>query len=327
MSFQKPTDIGSPTAANYAQDEARAEPLYALVRKIRKPASYRELIATCLRSVYMGDPFSQELGALPPVPKELIDEVRVNELTIKGLRCVIYESTTRAKPSPLILYMHGGGFVIGCSEDMDYVTRKLAHMNHAVVISVNYSLAPEAMFPVALNECASILSWALEEHDQLEIDIKSVFLCGDSAGGNLTTALAQTKEANDIKGQILLAPWLDMHVESYDSYNRLAPKGLIFDAAFLGYARGAYTVFEEWKHPQVSPIFFPAEKMPPTLALIGTSDPLHDQVLKLKQQAAQCPHVEVVVYRGMPHCFYALPGLFSEELDCFEKVAAFIGTT
>jgi acetyl esterase len=323
--------------ADWTAAETAAEPLYNLIRKTRQPAALRELMAACLRSIYMSDPFTSEEDVLPQPPKILFEEVSVSEITTSGIRCVIYSPKKRIQKLPLMLYMHGGGFVIGCSEDTDYITRMLCHSNQVVVVSVNYRLAPETVFPGALSDCELALDAAIGQSSALGIDPTSVYLAGDSAGANLAAALyyrlqqqqQQRRQQESIKGLILLAPWLDMEVEAYDSYNRLAPTGIVFDAAFLGYARAAYVGFEQWKNPLVSPLFSSLKDMPPTIALIGTEDPFIDQVLKLKHKAldSDCKQIEIEIYPGMPHCFYSFPDLFVEEQDCYQRISAFIRRT
>jgi acetyl esterase len=312
-------------------DQGSAEPLYRLIRQIRHPASLRELMATCLRSIYMGDPFTGGDGVLAKLPECLLEEVSVMQDTLCGIRCTIYSPKKRIKKLPLLLYMHGGGFVIGCSEDTDYITRMLCYLNQVVVVSLNYRLAPETVFPGALTDCEGVLDLAIQRSSQFGIDATSVYLAGDSAGANLAAALYYRLQLHQatIKGLILLAPWLDMEVEHYDSYNRLAPTGVVFDAAFLGYARAAYVGFEQWKNPLVSPLFSSLVDMPPTIALVGTEDPLIDQTLKLKQKALDsgCKQIEITVYPGMPHCFYSFPNLFSEEQDCYKRISNFIHRT
>jgi len=271
----------------------------------------------------MGDPFSGDEGTLPKPPSILLEEVQVTEDRFAGIRCVVYAPRENADRLPLVLYMHGGGFVFGCSEDTDYVTRMLCHSNQVVVLSVNYRLAPETVYPGALNDCEQVLELAISQNSA-----SPVYLAGDSAGANLAISLYSRLQQNRtrIKGLILLAPWLDMHVENYDSYNRLAPTGLVLDSAFMGYARAAYVGFEKWKDPSVSPIFCSPKDLPPTIALIGTEDPLVDQVLALKKKALDsgCRQIEVEIYPGIPHGFYLFPNLYSEEQDCFRRISDFI---
>jgi acetyl esterase len=312
-------------------DKTSAQALYSLIGKIRRPLTLRELIAACLRSIYMGDPFTREEDILPKIPIDLLEEVSVTEVVVSGVRCAIYLPKKRRNRASLMLYMHGGGFVVGCSEDTDYITRTLCHSNQMVVVSVNYRLAPETVFPGALIDCEAALEFAMEQSSELGIDPTSLYLAGDSAGANLAVAIYQRVQRyrSSIKGLIVLAPWLDMEVEKYDSYNRLAPTGVVFDAAFIGFARGAYVGFEEWKNPLVSPLFSSIADLPLTIALIGTDDPLLDQTLRLKQRALEsgCNQIEIEVYPNMPHCFYSFPNLFSEEQDCYKRIFDFVQRT
>jgi len=285
-------------------------------------------MAACMRSTYMGDPFSGDEGALLKPPSNLIEEVQVTEESIAGIRCAIYAPRKNAERLPLVLYMHGGGFVFGCSEDTDYVTRMLCHSNQVVVLSVNYSLAPETVYPGALIDCERVLESAISQNAAFGNDARPVYLAGDSAGANLAISLYSRLRQHRtlIKGLILLAPWLDMQLENYDSYNQLAPTGIVFDSPFMGYARAAYVGFEQWKDPSVSPLFSSLKDLPPTIALIGTEDPLIDQVLALKNKAfdSGCEQIEVEIYPGVPHAFYLFPNLYSEEQDCFKRISDFI---
>lgn len=314
-----------------------AKPLHALIGTLRQPATLRELMARCLRSIYMGDPFTGNPGAIPEPPGFLRDQVTVRELMITNCRCVVYSPTAKKTTGnlPIMLYMHGGGFVVGCSEDTDYTTRMLCYANQIVVVSVNYRLAPETTFPGALDDCEAVLRAILASDsplaEELNIDKTSVYFSGDSAGGNLAAALALKLQdrGESISGLVLLAPWLDMNVEAYDSYNRLAPTGIVFDAPFIAYARASYARFEQWQDPLVSPIFGSIDKMPPTIILVGTEDPLVDQTLKLGTMAreSKCDRIEIVIYPDMPHCFYSFPNLFSEEQDCYRKISDFTRVT
>src|SRR5271155_3539637 len=100
-----------------------AEPLHDLIRSIRRPATLRELIASCLRSIYSGDPFAE--ARFPPPPQALIDSLIAKEESIGGIRCIVYKPRHAPVPVSIMIYMHGGGFVIGCTEDVDYIARKL----------------------------------------------------------------------------------------------------------------------------------------------------------------------------------------------------------
>jgi acetyl esterase len=306
--------------------ESAAEPFYKLLGEIRRPLTLREIMSVCLRHIYIGDPFSGEKPLLPPPPQELFDEVTVTEVHSAGIRCVLYLPKQRS--TGVLLYMHGGGFVVGCSEDTDYTTRQLCRANRLAVISINYRLAPETVFPGAIEDCVNVLGWARQNGGDYGFDCSRVFVAGDSAGGNLAAAVALRLKRDQVSvaGAILLAPWLDMKVEAYDSYNRLAPEGVVYDAAFIGYCRGAYLRFEEWTDPLASPMLCDPKDLPPTLIFAGTADPLYDQCAQFTESArkAGCNHIELVTYDGMPHCFYTFPNVFAEEVDCYRRISEFV---
>lgn len=300
-----------------------AEPLYQLLRQIRRPVTIREIIASCLRNIY-----TRADGRVPRPPGELMEAVMTSEVYIGDIRCVIY-LPPNSEIRPLLLYFHGGAFVVGSTEDVDYIARRICFDNSVTVISINYSLAPEHMFPSALHDCLSVYNWSTENASDLGIDASRVYLAGDSAGGNLAAALSLQlhKQGRDAQGLVMLAPWLDMYVEKYDSYSRSAYDGIVMDAAYLGYARASYAKFDEWTNSLVSPQMASIEDFPPTIALVGTEDPLHDQVVGFgeKAKSRNRQDIEIVVYEGMPHSFYQFPGLFEQENDCFEQIARFLG--
>ena len=302
-----------------------AEPLYQVLKRIRRPLAVKDILASCLRHVYMGDPFKD--GGIPEPPRELFEGVLTSEVQIGDLRCVIY-SPPSSEIRPLLVYMHGGAFVVGCSEDVDYIARRLCFDNSLTVISVNYRLAPEHMFPAALNDCFAVYDWACSSAADLGIDRQRIYLAGDSAGANLAASLALQlhKQAKDVQGLIMLAPWLDMYVEQYDSFTRLAYDDVVVDAPYLGFARACYAKFADWANPLVSPQMAAIEDFPPTIAFGGSQDPLVDQVSAFAARAKDqgCKHIEAVIYQGMPHCFYSFPNLFAEERDCFARISRFL---
>jgi acetyl esterase len=296
-------------------------------------------MASCLRNIYLGDPLTNldanggaetkadSVARLPNPPKHLIEAVAATEVTVDGIRCMIYQPREISASGCTMIYMHGGGFVIGSSEDVDYTARKLCFANRMLVISLNYRLSPEFTFPAALDDCLTVANASADIATKLGATAAApLFLAGDSAGGNLALSLAYSLllAGQDVSGVVAFAPWLDMHLENYDSYNRLAPDGIVFDSPFMGYARAAYTRYEQWQDPMVSPILIPLASLPPTIVICGTADPLIDQALELRHRNSSEGKFELVTYDGMPHCFYSFPDLFAEEEDCYKRISAFI---
>lgn len=309
----------------------KSQPLHDLIARIRRPSALREIMASALRSIYMRDPFSESRIDLAPTPQYLKDQISIDEQTIADISCAIYQpnsfATVKNNLPPLIVYMHGGGFVVGSSLDTDYITRQLSHQSQAIVVSINYALTPEAPFPQALQQCQSVLLQCFATM-QGRFDPDRIFLAGDSAGGNLALAIAcnDFEPKPPIAGLILLAPWLDMHLEKYDSYNTLARSGVVYDSPFMAYARAAYVDHADWSNPLASPMLFALDKWPRTLMVCGTDDPLIDQSLAVQNAIRDqgCSHVKVVIFAEMPHCFYSFPGLFEEEVECFAEIEKFV---
>jgi len=110
----------------------------------------------------------------------------------------IYRPAAAPDVAPAIIYMHGGGFMLGDLDSSDSIAWGLADGANAVVISVDYRLTPEFPYPAAFNDCWGVLNWAVENADVLGLDAWRIGLAGDSAGGNLAAALAL--KARDLGG-------------------------------------------------------------------------------------------------------------------------------
>jgi len=110
---------------------------------------------------------------------------------------------------PVVMYFHGGGWVLGDAETYDYFMRELTNGSGAAVVFVEYSRSPEARYPVALEECYAATKWIAEHHAELNLDGGKIAVAGDSAGGNLATAvclLAGKRNGPAITAQVLIYP-------------------------------------------------------------------------------------------------------------------------
>jgi acetyl esterase len=141
-----------------------------------------------------------------------IDLPTVEDRTIDGpageIPIRLYDPRTDDEQTPLLVYFHGGGFVVGSLDTHDGVCRKLADETGYPVLSVDYRLAPEHPFPAGLNDCYAAVEWASSAHDELNTDGR-VVLAGDSAGANLAAGvslLARDRDGPDIAAQLLVYP-------------------------------------------------------------------------------------------------------------------------
>lgn len=156
---------------------------------------------------------AEELAAAArvPYPAGMHVEDRVLRAERREVTIRIYRPSSDVA-LPGVLYMHGGGWVIGSHHTHDAITSALAQRIPAVVASVHYSRAPEHPWPAPLEDCRHALGWLADHARQLGIDPEALFTCGDSAGGNLATVLAWLNRAEGavkLRGQVLIYPCVD----------------------------------------------------------------------------------------------------------------------
>jgi acetyl esterase/lipase len=183
-------------------------------------------------------------------------------------------------PFPLIVYFHGGGFVLGDLEMVDPGCRQLCLASGAVVMSVDYRLAPEHKFPAAPDDCLAATRWAAEHAGEIGVDARRIALAGDSAGGNLAalTAIRVRDEGGPrICAQMLNCPWLDYDM-TRASYRDNA-SGYFLELETMRWFEGHYLrTPEDKRHPHAAPIL--TENLiglPPAYVLTAQYDPLRDE--------------------------------------------------
>ncbi len=325
---------------SHIDPEDPASPNYELISRLRTPLTLRDIMIEPVRTGYVGQDRHIDPKLLPPPPAELFPDVSVDEVFAPSpdgpVRCQVYRPKEGSSGAPgdstIVLYFHGGGFMVGRSEDTEFLTRKICAQNGVTVISINYRLAPEWPFPTGLDDYVAVYRWLLDGGSRFDVTADRIAFCGDSSGANFAAAMPlRVRDAGlPVPGAVVaLAPLCDFNFERYESWNRLAPKGIVYDAAFAGFLRGAYVRYEDWSHPHVSPIYGDLQGYPPALLIVGTEDPIVDSVHtfadKLKEAGSE--KVELFVREGMPHGFYFFPGLFKEEAEAYAAVRKFLEET
>ncbi len=260
--------------------------------------------------------------------KKKIDVLIKKDFKVENIPVRYYRGKNKSKNEilPIMIYFHGGGWVLGNADTHDQVCSILANEGKYDLISVEYSLAPEAIFPKAINEGKKILKSISKSKHGLKINNNKIILCGDSAGGNLATVLANynknTLKANIIF-QVLIYPATHMF-SKYDSKNKY--DGLILNKKLMKWFEDHYCPNKIRKKyindPRLSPIKNKQMKgMPDTLIVLAECDPLYDEGLlygkKLKKNNVQ---VEIKVYEGLMHGFLTMGGAIKEV----SSVLAFI---
>jgi acetyl esterase len=317
-----------------------AAPQYLMLAKMRAPVTLRELMIKPVRTGYIGQDHPIDPKELPPSAAQLYPQISVSEIFVPSLagpvRCQVFaesrvsSDSRTASARPMMLYVHGGGFTVGQSEDTAYIASRVAAENGMVVVGVNYRLAPEWPFPAGLDDCMAVLRWMREHGSEIGGDASWIAVAGDSSGGNFAAAIPLKARDEGLKSPeavIPLCPITDFFFESHASFERLGPLGIVYDTAFIGFIRGAYAVHHKnWTHPHVSPLRGDLRGYPPTLIVSGTADPLIDDnaafARKLRENGNE--RVEHVVKDAMPHGYYFFPGLFKEGDEAFAAIARFL---
>lgn len=316
-----------------------AAPAYELLSRLRSPLSLREIMIGPVRSGYIGQGRTIDPALPPPPAATLFPDVAIEEIDTPSpdgpVRCQVYRphGLDAATPAPVLLYVHGGGFMVGRSEDTEFLTRKLAWENRLLVVSANYRLAPEWPFPAGLDDCLSVYRWLLHHGAEIGADPRRVGFAGDSSGANFAATMGLRARDAGLpwpRVSVMLGPVCDFRFERYESFNRLAPLGIVYDAAFAGFLRGAYARYDEWDHPHVSPIRAGLDQLrgfPPAFVAVGTADPMVDSATAFVARLREAGNADAALFVGsrMPHGFYFFPRLFHEEEEAYAAIRGFLG--
>jgi acetyl esterase len=227
---------------------------------------------------------------------------------------------------PAFVFFHGGGWVVGDLDTHDVVCRQIARDSGAVVIAVDYRLAPEHPFPAASDDAWSATMWIAAHADDLGIDPTRIAVGGDSAGGGLAAAVAlMARDSRKLRLalQVLVYPVLDLRAES-DSYSKYAEGYLLTRAGMKWYiAQYARTLqaVHDW---HASPLLAPwVHSVAPALIITAELDPLIDEgdAYARRLRGARVP-VEYQVVPGMIHGFLTMGGRIDAANRSIEGIAA-----
>ncbi len=275
-----------------------------------------------LRRVYA----EQRARLQPPRP----EVARVEDLDIPGrggiVRARLYRPRDDGRARPLMVYFHGGGWVVGSLDGYDTTCRRLALKADCVVVSVDYRLAPENPFPAAVDDAWDATAWCVREAARLGGDARRVVVAGDSAGGTLAAVVALM--ARDAGGpaialQVLVYPVVDLTRET-GSHARNA-QGFMLTTAALRWFYDCYVPDRaqraDWR---ASPLLHPAlAGVAPALVISAEHDPLVDEDTAYAERLrAEGVAVEHACFPGMLHPFFTLGGVIDDAARAEDLVAA-----
>jgi acetyl esterase len=253
----------------------------------------------------------------------------VSDRTIPGpggdLTVRVYRPVRPARPGsggrPLVVYFHGGGFVFGELRLGDWLCSHVAVAVGAVVMSVDYRLAPRHRFPAAVDDCYAALTWAAENVAALGAG-GPIGVMGESAGGNLSAVmclLARDRGGPAISHQVLIYPATDM-----TSAPKAAANTPFLSGPEMRAYRQHYLADADPADIRVSPqLAEDHSQLPPALIQVGEHDPLRDDGVRYAAtlRAAGVP-VRLTEYVGMPHGYLNFPGLCRVAPQALAEICA-----
>ena len=274
------------------------QPLFDMMRGAPAPQTIHELRANT-------EMFAPLINANPPPVGAVSQGVPIAD----GVRADII-APPASGPFPTVIYLHGGGWSIGSTTTHAKLARELCAGAGAVVVNVDYRLAPEHPFPVPLDDCIAAARWTRRHVAEYGGDPERIAIGGDSAGGNLAAAVI-----NDLQGEIAFRAALLIYggfdlLASRRDYDRWAPEedpilpkhGM--DMMLEAYLAGGASV----QDPRVSPIHADLAHFPPACLLCGTWDPLLGDSIAFDAKLRDAGRQSTLLrYEGMPHAFVQLP--------------------
>jgi acetyl esterase len=225
----------------------------------------------------------------------------------------------RSLHHPTIVFFHGGGFVVGDLDTHDNLCRWLCRGIDAVVVSVDYRVAPEDPFPAAVEDCLTATRWAADEVARLGRDANELVVAGDSAGGNLAAVVAQAWRDEIARGrpslaaQLLIYPVVDLEDDDgarYPSRIQHADSYLLSSQDLRWFGEHYVGTFEDRRDPRLSPLYGELTDLPPAVIVTAEFDPLRDEgEAYAAALAAAGVRVEHRRFDGLIHGFFDLAAL------------------
>ncbi len=238
--------------------------------------------------------FEAQMASLPLPDNFRAESVDINS-SLSGLLC----SDSNENSEKIVLWLHGGAFILGSSQSYRPFAARVTQASKAQVLLLDYALAPEHVFPAALNDVLSALDWLAERYSMNDVAIG-----GDSAGANLALAALQKRIADDKPvpaSMWLISPYLDL-THSGGSIKERAGLDPFVDGASMAPTAATYLGDTDPTDPRASPLLASAHGIPPTLIQIGSEEVLFDDAVRLRDKiTAAGGHAVFQEWAGMIH--------------------------
>ena len=266
--------------------------------------------------------FSEIYRSMPPGPESVSSE-DVN-IAVEGGEIRARVLTPQGTAQSVMVYYHGGGWVVGNIDDYDLVGRHLAEKCNAIVVMVDYRKSPEHKYPVPMQDCYAALNWVEANRKKIGADKLPLIVAGDSAGGNLSAVMAQKTVAENgpkIDLQVLVYPVTDgrMQSESFTAED----KQLFLNAELMAHFWEQYCDTAQRENADASPLLADdVSTVAPAIVLTAEFDILVDEGKAYADKLAAAD--KLVAYKCFAqqmHTFFAMPDALPVGFEAMDWVA------
>ena len=258
------------------------------------------------------------LGRFVPVASG----VRVEQTEVTGLDAE-WLRPRQSTPGKVLLYLHGGAYVLGSCHSHRHMVSYLAREGHVDALLPEYRLAPEDRFPAAVDDAVAVFRWLISQGYNAD----DIVVAGDSAGGGLSVAmmLALRESGGPMpKAAFLLSPWLDLSA-SGESIETRRDRDPWFKPEDMPVAASFYCDADEVRNPLVSPVYAEMHGMPKTYVQVGDDEILLSDATRLVDGIrAAGGDAEIEVFHEMWHVFQAFLLVVPEARDAIRTLGAHI---
>jgi monoterpene epsilon-lactone hydrolase len=228
-----------------------------------------------------------------------------------------------AESDRVILYLHGGGYVIGSINTHRAMIARIARASKARALAIDYRLAPEHPFPAAVDDATAAYRWLLAQGYKPA----KIVIAGDSAGGGLTLAtLLALRDAGQPlpAGAVPISPWTDLEGTGESVRTRAAKDPMVTQDNLAGSAKQYYGAHDP-KNPLVSPLHADYRGLPPMLIHVGDAEILLDDSTRVAERAkASGVQVELEVWDDMIHVWHVFAKILPEGQQAIDKIGNFV---
>jgi acetyl esterase len=240
------------------------------------------------------------------------------------IRLRLYDAReNRKEATPVIVFYHGGGFVIGDLDTHDALCTEIAALADLPLVAVHYALAPEAPFPAAILDCEAATRWVAASPAELGLTASGIITIGDSAGGNATVVIGQLLGANPAAVPVVLqVPIFPLVADANGSASMAAfAEGFVLTAESMAFFEAAYGA--DRSDSRGFPILGRHDNAPPTIVVTASLDPIRDSGRAYAKALVDAGRdVVFVEMRGVTHSFTNLRQMVPSTQRDFERIIA-----